>query len=195
MIENFSLLKNLLKVDERLLVYINHLGAPFMDNFWVYITRMESWFPVYLLLILLFYHLWGWKKAFFIICFIGGLILCVDQSADLFKYTFKRYRPCHEPSLVEKIRLIQGMCRGSYGFFSAHSANHFALTVFLGKLFHSFGKHLNFILIFWASLVAYSRIYLAAHYPLDVIFGMGAGAVFGYFFGEVCHRKLNFMTR
>lgn len=191
MTEKLFFLKNLLNADEHILICINHLGAPFMDNFWVYVTRMESWIPVYALLALLFYHLWGFKKAFFIICFIGGLILCVDQSANLFKHIFKRYRPCHEPMLADKIRLIQGMCGGSYGFFSAHSANHFALAVFLGKLFQRFGKHLDFILILWASLVAYSRIYLAAHYPLDVLFGIGVGVCFGYFFGEACRRKLN----
>lgn len=191
MIKELTFLKtSLLNLDERLLIYINHLGAPFMDRLWLYLTRMESWLSLYMLLVLLFYHLWGWKKAFVIVCFIGALILCADQSANLFKHLFKRYRPCHEPMLVGKIRLIQGMCGGPYGFFSAHSANHFALAVFLGKLFHRFGRHLSIILVLWALMVAYSRVYLAAHYPLDVFMGMFVGIALGHFFGQMCLKKL-----
>ena len=156
---------------------------------------MESWLVVYTLLAFLFYHLWGWKKSFFIICFIGVLVLFVDQSSYLFKHVFKRYRPCHNPILIEKIRLIQGICDGPYGFFSFHSANHFSLAIFFRKLFHGFGHYLNFVFIFWASLISYSRIYLAVHYPLDVFFGMGVGICFGYFFGEVCRRRLNLVIQ
>ena len=33
------------------------------------------------------------------------------------------------------------------------------------------------ILIVWATLIAYSRIYLGAHYPLDVIMGAIIGGI------------------
>ncbi|MBT8252671.1 MAG: phosphatase PAP2 family protein, partial [Bacteroidia bacterium] len=39
-----------------------------------------------------------------------------------------------------------------------------------------------FILLFWSALVAYSRIYVGVHFPLDIFFGMIFGAISGYLF-------------
>lgn len=37
-----------------------------------------------------------------------------------------------------------------------------------------------FMLIFWATLNSYSRIYLGVHYPGDILFGTLAGCLIGY---------------
>lgn len=37
----------------------------------------------------------------------------------------------------------------------------------------------------WASFVAYSRIYLGVHYPLDIIYGAMVGFLLGGFFGSL----------
>lgn len=36
------------------------------------------------------------------------------------------------------------------------------------------------MLIFWATLNSYSRIYLGVHYPGDILFGTLAGCLIGY---------------
>ncbi|MBT8323846.1 MAG: phosphatase PAP2 family protein, partial [Winogradskyella sp.] len=43
-------------------------------------------------------------------------------------------------------------------------------------------KKLIFILLFWSFIVAYSRIYIGVHYPLDIFFGMIYGALSGVLF-------------
>jgi undecaprenyl-diphosphatase len=41
---------------------------------------------------------------------------------------------------------------------------------------------LKYILVLWAIIVAYSRIYIGVHYPLDILTGMVIGGLFGWTF-------------
>ena len=51
------------------------------------------------------------------------MIVFTDQSSNFFKEFFERLRPCHNPELIEIIRIVKDGCGGLYGFFSAHAAN------------------------------------------------------------------------
>jgi len=57
-----------------------------------------------------------------------------------------------------------------------------AAAVFAGLLLKPYYKYLIFILLFWSAFVAYSRIYVGVHYPLDIVCGMTFGALSGYGF-------------
>jgi undecaprenyl-diphosphatase len=39
-----------------------------------------------------------------------------------------------------------------------------------------------YLILIWAAVVSYSRIYVGVHYPLDVVTGMLIGALLGYIF-------------
>lgn len=67
---------------------------------------------------------------------------------------------------------------GRFGFISSHAANTFAISVFLSLLIKR--KSLTFMLLFWAVLNSYSRIYLGVHYPGDILFGTIEGCFIGY---------------
>lgn len=49
-------------------------------------------------------------------------------------------------------------------------------------------------LLFWALLVAYSRIYIGVHFPLDVVTGIaigsGLGILFSFLFKKAVERYL-----
>jgi undecaprenyl-diphosphatase len=64
-------------------------------------------------------------------------------------------------------------CGGMYGFCSSHAANSFAVAV--GFYLLTKNKRIGAALMIWASVISYSRIYLGAHYPLDVIMGALVG--------------------
>jgi undecaprenyl-diphosphatase len=66
-------------------------------------------------------------------------------------------------------------CGGQFGFCSSHAANSFAIAV--GFYLLTKHKKAGIALVFWASIISYSRIYLGAHYPLDVFVGALVGTV------------------
>jgi undecaprenyl-diphosphatase len=42
----------------------------------------------------------------------------------------------------------------------------------------------------WATLVAYSRIYMGVHYPGDVIVGAAVGAIIGFVIGTLANKVI-----
>lgn len=182
----------IIQQDQCWLLYLNRLGNSSWDSFWLYMTRMETWIPAYVVLILLMYHLWGWKCATVTLVFISLLILSADQTTNLIKHTVKRYRPCWDPIIADQVRLAQGFCGGYYGFSSGHAANHFALALFLGKILRPYARYALFLLLLWAGMIAYSRVYLGVHYPLDIFSGALLGLGLGFAFNKL-HIKFFFV--
>ncbi|MGM0667121.1 MAG: phosphatase PAP2 family protein, partial [Bacteroidota bacterium] len=78
---------------------------------------------------------------------------------------------------------VNGRCGGLYGFVSSHAANSFAAAFLSLGLMKK--RWFTILIIFWATLVSYSRIYLGVHYPGDVIGGAILGALIGYAFYSV----------
>jgi len=177
--------------DIELLIFLNNLGTTQWDGFWLFITNKYSAIPLYLLLLFFTYKYYGLKKTILVIVFIALLITVSDQTSNLFKYGFKRLRPCHDENIAHLVRLVKASCGGKYGYFSAHAANSMAVAVFFGLLFKKQLKYLLPILILWALVVSYSRIYIGVHFPLDILTGMFFGSVYGLIFYYLLKIVLN----
>ena len=176
------MLESLLQYDKELFLFLNSLGNETWDGFWMFYTNKVNWIPFYAVLAYLMYRKLGLKAFVVTLIMIVIMIAFTDQITNAFKYGFKRPRPCHESNLIDIMRLVKSWCGGPYGYFSGHASNSMSIAVFTGLLLRGKYKYLVFILLFWAALMAYSRVYIGVHYPLDIISGMTFGALSGFGF-------------
>lgn len=179
------MLEQLLDWDHTLFLYLNGLGATPWDGIWLFISNKFSAIPLYALLLFFYYKTFGLKKTMFLLVAVALLITVTDQLSNFFKYGVGRLRPCHNLELADSMRLVKTRCGGKFGYFSAHAANAFAVAVFFTILFKKSYKVLALGLLIWACLVAYSRIYLGVHFPLDVLTGALVGSFFAWLFSKL----------
>jgi undecaprenyl-diphosphatase len=175
------MLDKLLELDKDFFLFLNNLGNETWDGLWLVITNKLTFVPLYAILLFLIYKKYGAKPLLLMVFVIAAMITFTDQITNVFKDGFMRPRPCRAEGVVEFTRYIAERC-GKYGFFSGHSSNSMAAAVFGGLVLRPYYKNLIFVLLFWSFIVAYSRIYVGVHYPLDIICGMTFGALSGFGF-------------
>ncbi len=169
-------MNELKQLDYELYLFLNNLGTEAWDPFWLVLTNKWSSIPLYAVLLFLIFKRFGLKGTLYTLVFVALLITATDQLANVFKHGFERLRPCRQEGIMEQARFIAVRC-GSYGYFSAHAASSMALAVFVGLLLKSRFKWVLPVLLIWALLVGYSRIYVGVHYPGDVLTGFAIGTL------------------
>ena len=176
------MIDQILQYDTDLFIYLNSLGTETWDPFWLAYTSKWNWIPFYALLLYLIFRQIGKKPMLVTIVVVALMVLVTDQVTNLFKHGFQRMRPCHLAEIIDGMRLVRDGCGGRYGFFSGHASNTMAAAIFIGFTLRNKYKYLLYLLIVWSLLMAYSRVYIGVHYPLDILMGMSFGAISGYTF-------------
>jgi len=162
--------------DVAALLWINGHYSNTLDQIMLFASGKFTWIVFYLFLLYLIVKKYK-TGAVLGIVFIALAITLSDQaSVHLFKNAFQRLRPCHQPDVMENLRMIVG-CGGQYGFVSSHAANSFALIGFIIPVFRK--RWVTIMMILWGVVVIYSRVYLGVHYPSDVLAGMLLGLLSG----------------
>ena len=175
------MLEKIIQLDKELLVFLNGLGSPTFDGLWLIITKQVYWAPFFLVVFFLLQKKLGWKNFGYYLLFTALLILVCDQTANLFKNSLERLRPCNDEEIKGIIRIVKSS--SSYSFFSGHATSSMATTVFTFLILKKFYRQV-YLLFLFPLIFAYSRIYLGLHFPTDILTGYFFGATFGF----ICYK-------
>lgn len=169
---------------------LNGSESTYLDNIFLMVTKTGTWIPLLLVLLYILFKNRPWREVLLVVMCLAVVILIADRfSSGFCKPFFHRFRPSHEPALEGLVDLVDGRRGGLYGFISSHAANTFAICSFLALYLRR--RLVTFVLILWACLSSYSRIYLGLHYPGDILFG----ALWGLLTGCTVYGLLLFICR
>lgn len=176
--------QKILETDTNVFLYLNRFYSDYWDTIMLMITRKETWAPFYA--VILFFIFKNYRsKWWLVVLFLALTVLLADQISVFMKETIQRLRPVHNPEIEH---LVHNVLRkgGLYGFVSSHAANSFALFAFTTRVFRN--RTFGLLMLFWAVIFSYSRIYSGVHYPLDIL----GGAVLGWLIGVGTYKALMF---
>lgn len=179
-------------VDRDLFVLINQRWAsPSLDPMMIFLSSKWAFVPLYVVFLGLFWRKFGVRCWVPILLTIASFGLADSISSRILKPGFARVRPAWEDSLHP--RLPDGEPGSRYGFVSSHAANSFAVfTTAMGLL--GLGRRWRLGLMYLASAIAYSRVYLGVHYVGDVFFGALLGLGIAWCVLQIFHRWLGSHT-
>ncbi len=167
-------------IDEQLFYFIHHdLGNAFLDAVLPIWREKLTWAPAYVAAAA--WLLYRYKRqGLMLLLLIGLAILLSDQlTSSVIKPLVGRPRPCHAALFEGQIRTLLG-CGGHDSFPSSHAANHFALSVILLMTWLKGSRRWTWILLLWATSICFAQVYVAKHYPLDVLVGALIGTLIAY---------------
>lgn len=170
-------METLIQLDQKLFHLINHvLTNSWLDWFFIHLTdftKTSGFYIVLPLILFIIFRQFGLKG-------LGLLFIAVlfSSLADVISSAFIKEliaRPRPEFSSLPFDVILRRPSEGSFSFPSSHAFDAFTLASFVFYFCRSWGG-LAFLL---AALIAYSRVYVGLHFPMDVF----AGAVFGTLLG------------
>lgn len=168
------MLERLKQWDEQLLVFLNNLGLEHYDGFWIFVTQIENWIPLYVFLALLIFYFYKAKNGFIVLASVllalGITLLLTEVTKDL----VARVRPNNVVGFSDFLRILQQP--GSNSFFSGHASTSIAISLFVVLALRKFNRWI-YLVFLWPLLFMTSRIYVGVHYPSDILVGMLVGAV------------------
>ncbi len=167
--------------DRELFIWLNGLGIESYDAFWIFITRIESWIPLFVLFFVTILHYYRWKKGLIVIGFVLLTFGLTFFLTDFTKDFVGRLRPNNTVQLAGLIRILQEP--DGFSFFSGHASSGFAITTFVFLSIRKFNKWIILAYV-WPLLFVLSRIYVGVHYPSDLVIG----AIVGIFMALLFYR-------
>jgi undecaprenyl-diphosphatase len=171
------MLEHLIDLDKKLFLFLNSLHTPALDTIMAGISNKYLWIPLYVLFLYWMIRFYRMNAIWIFLSLIAVVAISDLVSVHAFKNVFLRLRPCHDPELSGLVHIVNGKCGGQYGFYSSHATNHFAVAVFTLLVFRGKFRLFTPLILIWAGLIGYSRIYLGVHFPGDVLAGGIAGSV------------------
>jgi undecaprenyl-diphosphatase len=163
-------------------------NAPALDA--VMQLASTTWIALPIYVALGIYLLWSgrpWRTCVALLVGVALVVGMTDGGGNILKKLVSRPRPC---LTIADARIVAA-CSQSPSFPSNHAANAFAFATFVAVS----TRQRSAIAFALAALVAYSRIHLGVHYPLDVVAGAVLGCLLGIIGGIGVQRLLDYQVR
>jgi len=171
-------------MDQALFHLINQRWTnPALDLFMAAMSNIDIWKPFLVVSVILALFFGGLKSRAYILCLLIALLIS-EQVTSVLKSAIGR----HRPKQVESVRLVQlqrtrpefltlfkkptirysdqtDRNRSGLSFPSGHMTNNTAIATCLTVFYRRRGA------LYWiiTAIIGYSRIYLGAHWPSDII--------------------------
>jgi len=165
---SISLVSALLGIygNERLFLHLNGFHSKIADFFFLISTNLGDGIIAFFLVVILLWVSFRDALTFLVITILVTIAVTILKNVFFPEF----YRPVAYFEYTEVVRLVTGYDPPMYCTFpSGHSATAFSVYFYLAIL--SKKQIVKFFLFVVALLVAYSRIYLSAHFPEDVVVG------------------------
>ena len=176
-----SIFQQIKDIDQALFYQINGVWHhPILDAILPWTRHSNNWVPLYIGLIIWLIYQIGWKTLKWILFALINVGFTDQISSSVFKPFFHRLRPCNDPALIGKTRLLLEHCSGGFSFTSSHAANHFGIAMFIFMTWGITQKKYTRFFFVWAGVISFAQIYVGVHYPLDIFGGAIIGLVSGF---------------
>ena len=173
--------------DYPLFLSLNFDGGPIVDQVMETISGTIMWIPLYVGIIAWIWYSKGWKYTLaFVLCLavamgVADMLCGIFKHSGLLKHLWESFpprpRPMFEPALQGLVH-VPSYAHGPYGTVSSHAATVAALTVMSASVIYK--KWFIMMMVAITLLICYSRIYLACHYPADIVLGLAVGIASAY---------------
>ncbi len=176
-----SIFQHIKDIDQAIFYQVNGIWHhPVLDSILPWTRHSNNWIPLYLGLLGWMVYQLGWKTWKWFLFALLNVGLSDQVSSSIFKPLFHRLRPCNDPALLGKTRLLLDHCSGGFSFTSSHAANHFGLAMFIFITWGTAQQKITKYFFVWAGVIAYAQMYVGVHYPLDILGGTIIGLLAGY---------------
>ena len=165
---------------------LNFDGGNVMDWIMSAISGIAMWIPLYAIIIYIVWRRWQWRGVVMLVVAAAIAMGLADIISGIFKHTGPlkelwssfpvRQRPMFTEAL-DDVHVVS-FAHGPYGTVSAHAATITALAVISSMVIAR--RWFSYAMLVVALLVCYSRIYLACHFPQDILLGVATGLLTGY---------------
>jgi undecaprenyl-diphosphatase len=172
--------------DWGLFEFLNFDGPAWLDIVMTKASGLMVWLPLYALMIYMVWRRYSWRGIVTFLVAVGVAILLADLVAGIFKHqgplkdlwaSFPaRLRPMHTSEGLD-FAANGYYTKNLYGTVSGHTSTITAIALLASVVVSK--RWFTTLMIVVALIVCYSRIYLACHFPQDILLGATVGIVAG----------------
>jgi membrane-associated phospholipid phosphatase len=152
------------------------------------------WIPLYFFLLIFIWANFGKKGLYWALFLICTAAMCDVVSSHIIKQAIFRYRPCRNPEIGAKVRLLVSYCGSNSSFTSSHATSHFGIAMFIYKSLGKYTSGWTGLFFIWAAVICYAQVYVGVHFPFDILCGALVGCMIGYSFSWVFNKYVNLGT-